>query len=285
MKHTADLNRRAHTLETLSEVVSAMKSLAAHHFRKTRDALPAARAYRETMERIIASVDLARPPVENTTRGALLIASDLGLCGGYNAQLTQAAITYCQRSPVARLYCVGQRPVNGITQAGLTISRKYRAPSSVEGLTEVLLELAQDLLEDYLNEEFAALDVISARFEGVGEFSQVTTTILPIEEPQQTTTYSPSPYVSRDHLVAVALREYLYIRLYQSLLDSLASEHGARMLATQSAGDWLTEKLKMTNRKLMSIRREAATQEVLEIAASVRSARQNHVSELEDHSA
>jgi F-type H+-transporting ATPase subunit gamma len=235
--------------------------------------LPAARAYREAIERIVASVDLARPEPETSTRGVLLFASDLGLCGGYNAQLTQSAIDYCRRWNVKRLYCVGQRPLNALTRSGLTISRQYGAPTSVAGLTEILLELAQDLLEDYLDETFATLDVISAKFEGVGQFTPVTTTILPVEGSPPQTVFEPSPYVRRGHLVAVALREYLYIRLYQSLLDSLASEHGARMIATQAAGDWLSTKLKSTHRKLNSIRREAATQEVLEIAASVRVSR------------
>lgn len=270
MKHAHDLQRRMHTLGMLSEAVSAMKSLAAHHFRRTRDGLPAARAYRETIEQIVASVDLARPEPESATRGVLLIASDLGLCGGYNAQLTQAAIDYCRQENVKRLYCVGQRPLNGLSRAGVTVYHQYRAPTSVAGLTEILLQLAQDLIEDYLEDTFDTLDVVSAKFEGVGQFTPVTTTILPVEGSLTQAVYEPSPYVRKSHLVAVALREYLYIRLYQSLLDSLASEHGARMIATQAAGDWLSEKLKATHRQLMSVRREAATQEVLEIASSVR---------------
>ena len=58
MKHGQDLKRRLHTLETLSEAVTAMKSLAAHHFRKSREGLPAAHAYREGIEEVIAAMDL-----------------------------------------------------------------------------------------------------------------------------------------------------------------------------------------------------------------------------------
>jgi F0F1-type ATP synthase gamma subunit len=80
----------------------------------------------------------------------------------------------------------------------------------------------------------------------------------------------PSTYVSSDHLAAVAVREYLYIRLFQTSLESLASEHGARLVATESAGEWLSEKAAVARRQLASIRREAATQEVLDIAATAK---------------
>lgn len=272
MKHVHDLNRRLHTLETLSEAVSAMKSLSAHHFRKSREGLPAAHAYREAIEQVIAATQLIRPEAPASATGVLLIASDLGLCGGYNARLTQAAIDHCREMDAQRLYCVGHRPASRLNQAGLTVSRQYRAPSSVAGLTELLLELAQDLLEDYLVGLFDRLDFVSARFDGVGEFTPITAEILPIEPTQRTSDLSPSPYVSEDHLIAVAVREYLYIRLFQTLLDSLASEHGARLVATGSAGQWLSSKMEAVRRKLSSLRREATTQEVLEIASSVRHA-------------
>lgn len=273
MKHAHDLQRRLHTLETLSEAVSAMKSLAAHHFRKSRDALPAAHAYREAIGQVVAAINPARPEESATTSGVLLVASDLGLCGGYNARLTQAAIEHCRQSVVKRLYCVGQRPLNGLKLAELTVSHQYHAPSSVAGLTELLLQLGQDLLEDYLSGTFDRLEVISARFDGVGEFAPVTTTVLPIEQEAVETPLHPSTYVSERHLAAVAIREYLYIRLFQTLLDSLASEHGARLIATQAAGEWLSTRTEMSRRQLASLRREATTQEVLEIAASVRHGR------------
>ena len=201
-----------------------------------------------------------------------MIASDLGLCDGYNNRLTQAAIAHIHQGQAQRLYCVGHRPVNGLTQAGLAISRQYRAPSSIAGLTELLLELAQDLLEDYLEGQFDRLEFISAQFAGVGEFTPVVTSVLPIEPAKKKSPLGPSSYVSESHLAAVAIREYLYIRLFQTLLDSLASEHGARLVATQSAEEWLSSKTKTTHQSLASLRRETATQEVIEIASSVRHA-------------
>lgn len=274
MKRGEDLKRRLNTLETLSDAVTAMKSLAAHHFRKSREGLPAARAYREGIEEILIALDLPQPAPSASTKGVLLIASDLGLCDGYNTRLTQSAIATIRQGETRKLYCVGRRPLNALKQAGLTVSRQYHAPSSIAGLTELLMQLGQDLLDDYLDGLFDRLEFVFARFDGVGEFTPVVTSILPIKPIKKKSPVKPSTYVSENHLLAVAIREYLYIRLFQTLLDSLASEHGSRLVATQAAGEWLSSKTEATHRKLSSIRREATTQEVLEIASSVRVATQ-----------
>ena len=271
MKRENALRRRLRSLETLTEAVGAMKSLAAHHFRSARAALPSARAYRQDIDEAIAALGLHQA---NTTAreasGLLLVAADLGLCGGYNSQLTGATVERHRKSPAQRVYCVGHRPISALKRAGLNVDRAYNAPTSVAGLTDLLLRLGEDLLVDYLDGMFSTLDVISAQFQGVGEFAPVSTRLLPIDPHQSSFAIPQSNYVSSDHLAAVAIREYLYIRLFQTSLDSLAAEHGARLVATESAGEWLSEKTDVARRQLASFRREAATQEVLDIAASAR---------------
>jgi F-type H+-transporting ATPase subunit gamma len=66
------------------------------------------------------------------------------------------------------------------------------------------------------------------------------------------------------------IREFLYIVLFDLLLDSLASEHGARLVATDAAGSWLDGRATRARRQLMATRREAGTQEIIEIASGVR---------------
>lgn len=270
MKREHSLRRRLRSLETLSEAIGAMRSLAAHHFRSARSALPAAHAYRQGIDDALSVLGLHQQPSPGDTPAILLIAADLGLCGGYNSQLATAAIEHHGRLDARRVYCVGRRPLSLFRRANVNVDREYSAPTSVAGLTELLLRLGEDLLVDYLDGKFGTLNVISAQFDGVGEFTPICARLLPIERQERVSLMKPSTYVSTDHLAAVAIREYLYIRLFQTALDSLASEHGARLFATESAGQWLSEKTSTARRQLASIRREAATQEVLEIAATAR---------------
>lgn len=268
MKREHSVRRRLHSLETLSEAVGAMKSLAAHHFRSARSALPAAHAYREGVDEAIAAIGLPEREMSCNASAILLIAADLGLCGGYNSRLAVAAIDHVDRLNAKRVYCVGNRPLSVLKRSNLVVDRQYSAPTSVSGLTELLLSLGEDLLVDYLDGQFESLNVVSARFEGIGQFAPICTRLLPIDPPKSDSPMKPSTYTSLDHLASVVIREYLYIRLFQTALDSLASEHGARLVATESAGQWLTEKIAVSSRQLGAIRRESSTQEVLDICST-----------------
>jgi F-type H+-transporting ATPase subunit gamma len=275
MKREHSLRRRLRSLETLSEAVGAMKSLSAHHFRSARAALPAARAYRQGIDDALAAIGLHQRESPGDASAILLVATDLGLCGGYNSQLAAAAIDDHTRLNASRVYCVGHRPLAALKRADVKVDRDYSAPTSASGLTELLLRLGEDLLVDYLDGKFGTLNVISARFDGVGEFTPTCTRLLPIDPPETVSSMKPSSYLTSDHLAAVAVREYLYIGLFQTSLDSLASEHGARLVATESAGEWLSEKTAAARRQLAAIRHEASTQEVLALAATARRRRAN----------
>jgi F-type H+-transporting ATPase subunit gamma len=202
-----------------------------------------------------------------------LIVSDLGLCGDYNTRLVQAAVDEYRKEGQGPIYCVGRRPRAALAGAGMTLKRIYHVPTSVDGLPHLLLEVAQDLLDDYTQRIMSRLYVISARFEGAGCFSPIVTRLLPIEPTHAAKPLRPTPYQSGEHLVSVAVREFLYMTLYEILLDALASEHGMRLLAAESARQWLDETADTTRRQLASSRREATTQEVLDIVAGARSNR------------
>jgi F-type H+-transporting ATPase subunit gamma len=270
MKREQSLRRRLQSQETLFEAVSAMKSLSAHHFRVTRAALPAARAYRRDIDAALAAIGLPPPVLRPAPPGLVLIASDLGLCDGYNSRLVQKVSEEHAQLRFGALYCVGRRPVGLLERAGFAITRLYQAPTSVAGLTPLLLRLAQEILGDHLAGRFSSLHVVSARFEGVGAFTPVCTRVWPVPPVPQRGDVRPSDYVSRERLITVALREFLYIVLFQILLDALAAEHSTRLVATGSAADWLKTRIADTQRQLATMRREASTQELLDIISGTR---------------
>lgn len=275
MKREGRLKRRLRTLRTLSEAVTATKSLAAHHYSEARAALAPAEAYREALDRVVRQtgiwIDSRESPV-----GMLLVAADLALDGDYSARLTEAALKTGGEGP---LYCVGRRPRGRLTRSGRPIHRHYSMPLSLDGLPTFLLQLAQDLLDDHAAGHLGSLVVVSARFLGVGRFEPDVTQVIPppvlsrhdVESAERKAArlepFHPSPYVSATHLRAVALREWLYTVLYGLMLDALAAEHGARLVATDAAQRWIDDSIAAVGRELANTRREGATQEVLEIAS------------------
>jgi F-type H+-transporting ATPase subunit gamma len=259
----------------LGEAINAMKSLSAHHLRTARAGLTAARAYRDGIEDLMAAAGIVQRPPAVEQSALLLVAADLGLCDGYNTRLTETAMNEHARLN-APLYCVGRRALVPIRRAGIPVTRTYQAITSVAGLTALLLTLADDVLGDYLSGAFTALSVVSARFDGVGTFTPVVTRVLPIASARRVRHTATVRYVSGSHLMRIAIREYLYSTLYELLLDALAAEHGMRLVATESAGQWLDERVDQVRRQLSSVRRESSTQEVLEVAAGARQRARAH---------
>ena len=272
------LRRKLESLTMLGEAINAMKSLSAHHLRAAREGLASARAYRDGIDALIASAGIAQvaPPTHATA--LLLIAADLGLCDGYNSRLVDTALEQQSLQSATQFYCVGKRPLTALHRANVQVTRSYPTVTSVAGLTRLLLTLADDVFGDYLAGAFSSLHVISARFEGVGAFTPRATRVLPVVSTHTVEHTAATPYASARHLAESAVREYIYSTLFELLLDALASEHGARLVATQAAGDWLDTRVKTLQRQLSSARRESSTQEVLDVAGGARHRRRRSAS-------
>jgi F-type H+-transporting ATPase subunit gamma len=262
-----DLQRRLETLSSLEEAISALRSLSAHHLRQTRQTLPAARAYRSEIETILTGIGVSQQTEPAALPGILAIGSDLGLCGDYSLRVSLLAAETVRETKTSTVYCVGRRLRGLFTQAGITPHRFYESPASLGGLPPFLLALSQDVLNDYAKGKFSRLQVVSARFDGIGKFQPLLTNVLPIAA---SPTNVPAivirtPYVERGHLFGLLVREFLYISLYELLLDALAAEYGMRLMASENAVEWLEKTLQLTRRRLAACRSEAATQEVLDI--------------------
>lgn len=268
MKRERELARRVEALGSLRDAIGAMKDLSAHHFREVRAAIEPARAYRAGVDAIIGRTSILVSAGDGPS-GLVVVGGELGLCGGYNAELARAGASQRREMGGGPVFCVGHRTAAMLSRQGILPERTYAAPASARGITKLLLPLAEDILTAYVTADMAALDIVSSRFEGVGAHRPVCTRLLPME-PARPDRLAATPYVSRSRVEAVAARERLYITLYDLLLDALASEHGARLLATQAAGEWLDQRIGRLRRHWISARREAGTQEVIEIAAGAR---------------
>lgn len=197
---------------------------------------------------------------------------ELGFCGAYNARVAEAAIEARRAGGPGPTLCVGRRVANHLRRRGLELDRSYPAPTSTGGITELLLHLAEDVLREYVRANLSAFDVVSNRFAGVGTYDPRATRLLPLVV-ERAADAPRARYTGAAHLADVAARELLYITMVELLLDAMASEHGARLVATQGAEQWLDARVAQLGRRLSSARREASTQEVIEIAAGARARR------------
>lgn len=268
MKRAVELERKLHSLGALGEAFGAMKSLSAHHFREAREAVAPARTYRDGVERMLVWSGAAIPSGDGAA-GLLILGAELGLCGSYNSRLIEVGAL--RRAELGRgpTFCVGQRAATLLKRRKVDVDKTYHGLTSVRGITGLLLKLAEDVLTAFAHENLSSFDVVSSRFGGVGAASPSTLRLLPIEA-SATDGRRLARYVSHENFAGAVIREYLYVTLYQLLLDSLASEHGARLVATQAAETWLDERTAQLHRQKLALRREAGTQETIEIATGAR---------------
>jgi F0F1-type ATP synthase gamma subunit len=166
-----------------------------------------------------------------------VVASDLGLCGDYNARLAQHTVAEYEHRKLGLVYSVGRRVQPMIARAGIMPQYHYEAPASLAGLSRLLLHLAQDIFEDYVAARISSLYL----FRRVLMASATLRRCVPACSPSSRCMWAPggahhtslrSPGCGRG-------AEFLYISLYEVLLDALASEHGMRLTATEAALQWI----------------------------------------------
>ncbi|HVP30269.1 MAG TPA: FoF1 ATP synthase subunit gamma [Myxococcota bacterium] len=270
------LERRLRTLRALDEAVRALRSLSALHFRIARALLPSARAYREEITSLLGALGRPELPEAAAAReppGVVLVTADFGLVGDYTPRLVREALDLREERGPGPLLCLGRRALASLERAGVRPDRADSAPTSVASLAPRLLPMVDRILVLRSRGELGSLWLVAARFEGAGRFRPTRVPVLPVAPPPGAPALAASPYTGSDRLRTVLVREYLYATLYEVLVDALASEHGKRLVTAESARSWLAERTEATRRLAAAIRREATTQEVIEVATSARAAR------------
>ncbi len=264
MTRELDLERRVSVLSGMRDAVGAMKSLSAHHFRETRSVATSAAEYRAGVEGIVSRVGLGLRPGTGVV-GLVVVGAELGLCGGYTSRIVEKAVEHRAQVGGGPCFSVGKRTTTMLSRKGVSVTQGYTGPSGVDGLSSLLLDLAESLLTTFVEQGLSALDVVSSHFSGVG--SQRPNVVRLFPAPFATVAPELPLYSALDTFISAATREYVFATLYEILVSALASEHGARLLATGSAERWLEERVELLQRRLTVARREASTQETIELSA------------------
>ncbi len=254
------LRKRIATVRSTQQITKAMKMVAAAKLRRAQEAAERARPYAaklaEMFTAVAAGVEpqahplLARRPEQRID--LLVLTSDRGLCGGYNANLLRFA------EGVMRERAAAETAVVVVGRKGV----EYYRPAAMAA------ELAQEVTRRFVAEETDAVHLVYTRFRSA--LSQVPTAVplLPVAPPA---TDAPAvDYIfepERSALLARLLPRYVEALITQALLEAIASEHGARMTAmdnaTRNAGEMIDSLTLSMNRA----RQATITKELMEIVS------------------
>lgn len=286
MANLKEVRTRIESVNSTKQITSAMKMVAASKLRKSQNAIMALRPYAEKFSEMLTlaqSADNAQQTsvfVENReVKRALVIplSSNKGLCGVFNANIIRATVNLIKEKYQSFLddnrldiLCIGSKVEEALK------SRKYPVIENENALLDDLTyenaaAFAERLMNEFTENKYDEIVFVYNQFKNAATQTLVTEQFLPIRlqanySGQQTDIdfiFQPG----KEDILDTMLPKSLKMQVYKILLDSFASEQGARMISMTQATDNATELLKELNLTYNKARQSAITNELVEIVS------------------
>jgi len=277
------VRRRIRSVQSTKKITRAMELIASSRIVKAQLRVEASRPYAVQLTR--AMEDLARqtgavqhPLLEDreqpTKAGVLVLTSDRGLAGAYNANVLKIAEGVIREvrgrglEPV--IYATGKKGVGYFRFRGVPMRQRWQGFSEVPPYEEAQ-RIGRTLIEDFGNEEIDELHAAYTDFRSAFTLRATSQRFLPIAPEEVTGTglgvvhaeylFEPEPEQILDHL----LPQYVVTKVYAALLESAASENAARRRAMKAATDNAEDLIKVLTRQANRARQDEITTEIMEI--------------------
>ena len=282
-----DIRTRIKSIKSTQQVTKAMKMVSAAKLRRAQDSAIQARPYAAKLKEMLGSlstrVDTTLNPLLSARDDAkkvlvVIITSDRGLCGAFNAniiKLAQKTVTEdfgdLHRNGNVEIICAGSKGNDFFRKRGFAIAKAY--PGVFQHLQfSVAKEIAEYASERYLKGEIDKVVVVYNEFKSVLSPALKSEVLLPISPEKEVETeggssndyiYEPSPA----SIIDVLVPKHLNTQMWRMMLESNAAEHAARMTAMDSATENAKELLRVLNISYNRARQAAITTELSEIVA------------------
>ena len=283
MANLKEVRNRITSVNSTMQITSAMKMVSAAKLRKATDRIIQMRPYANKQNEILSSLSGSLDNSENVFAAGsegkkvllVLINSNRGLCGGFNANVIKAAkkqIVESTNGAGFKVITVGKKAFDAFRKSD-NLLRDHAISADNHTLYDDLnftaaSELPISIMDAYENGDFDKVVLIYNQFKNAATQLVQVEQLLPIETEKAEGSKSSSDYIfepSKKEIVENLIPKSLKTQFYKAVLDSNASEHGARMTAmhkaTENAGDMLSA-LKLSYNKA---RQAAITTEILEI--------------------
>ncbi len=281
MANLKELRTRISSVKTTMQMTSAMKMVAAAKLRKAQQAVVQIRPYAEKIHEVLSDVvnansnDIENPLFkERKAKNILLIVitSNRGLCGAFNSNVEKKIIsiieTYKKQGISERnisIYAFGKRGAESLQRKNHNVIEKdYEVFDKLN--YDYALKVSNSLVKMYNSSKFDKIEIIYNRFKNAATQILTQEQFLPVLLPQETNysgdfVYEPGAEAVLDELIPQALT----MQIYKALLDSYASEQGARMTAMHKATDNASDLIHDLTLVYNKARQAAITKEILEI--------------------
>lgn len=280
MANLKELRNRIASVSSTMQITSAMKMVSAAKLKKAQDAVTQMRPYAVKLNGVLSNVsatlDAAENPfaVERTVRRVLVlpVSSNRGLCGAFNTNVfkaTRALIaSYEEQGAQAEVWGIGKKASEPFRKLDL-VSCDFNATMGAISFAGAQ-EIAQKAMEAFTSGQVDAVYVVYNRFKNAAVQEVMTEQVLPIAAPAAVGQPTQSDYLyapSKEEILMDLIPTTIKIQVFKALLDSVASEHGARMTAMHKATDNANSMRSELRLQYNKARQAAITNEILEIVA------------------
>ncbi len=285
MANLKEVRTRIESVNSTKQITSAMKLVAASKLRKAQGAIlqlrPYAQKLQEFLQGLSTGLDQSDEAVFSETREVknvllVVITSNRGLCGAFNSNVIKKAeslirTTYKKQydSGSLSLYCLGKK--------GAEYFSNHNYPVAEENIElfdnlnyENTLPVIEALMNDFAEKKYDRIEIIYNQFKNAAMQILIQEQYLPIPPPEGNDASFKVDYIfepNKEDIIREIVPKSLRIQFFKAVLDSYASEHGARMTAMHMATDNATEMLKELKLSYNKARQASITSEILEIVS------------------
>lgn len=276
---TRDIKRKIRSVNSTMQITKAMELVSTAKLKRARDRMDITKPYFEIVKEAVQDVlstdksirtrYISDKPIQK--RLYIIITSDRGLCGGYNANVIKKTLESSTHDETAKFLVVGRKALDVLKRNGLDVVDQFlyisEKPEHIHAT-----QIAQIAMNLYNKGEVDAIDLVYTRF--ASTISQVATKLqlLPIERPEVVETeddgalyefvnYEPSP----EDVLRFIVPKYVESTIFGGLIESSASEQAARRMAMESATDNAEDIIDELVLSFNQARQAAITQEISEI--------------------
>jgi F-type H+-transporting ATPase subunit gamma len=279
-----EIRRRIRSVKNMAQITKAMEAVSASKMRRALANVVASRAYSQRMWDVINDlVDRYTPPTgkplhpllaprpATRTVALILITADRGLCGAYNVEIIREAVRFIreqqEKGVTVKVLAVGQRGRDYMVRLGADVIAELIKLSDRPALLDTV-PISRVLLEGWERDEFDAVYLAYTDFVNVLTHQARIRRLLPLTSFSEKVEGGKVDYIYEPDPLAVLsqlLPRFVEVEVYQAILESLASEHSARMVSMRNATDNANELTKELTLSYNKARQAAITKEITEL--------------------
>ncbi len=283
MANLKEIRTRIISVESTMQITSAMKMVSAAKLKRAQDAIvqmrPYAKKFNDILVNVAASLDNSDHPMMKSNNGKnillITLSSNRGLCGGFNNNIVKEVNKTISNNPDKNytVFTIGKK-VNDVFKKSDLLTKIESLPLNPQTIWDDLnynnsILISSKIIKAFKENKFDQAYIVYNSFKNAAVQNVENELFLPLI-PSENESNSNADYIfepDKEEILNNLIPQSLKIKLYKALLDSFASEHGARMTAMHKATDNANEMKNDLKLFYNKARQAAITNEILEIVA------------------